>query len=52
MQKFNGKEKYNLQSKYEIRTKDGESLYYQGFPSFIMAFIKNIGNMYYFRVNF
>ena len=38
-------------SKYEIRTKDGESHYYQGFADFIMSFIKNLGNMYYFRVN-
>jgi len=39
-------------SKYEIRTKDGQSHYIQGFCEFATFFIKNLGNMYYFRINF
>lgn len=38
-------------SKYEIRTKDGESHYIQGFWRFVLFFLKNLGFMYYFRVN-
>jgi len=39
-------------SKFEIRTKDGESHYLHSFGEFILFFFRNLGNMYYFRVNF
>jgi hypothetical protein len=39
-------------SKFEVRTKDGESHYLQGFWRFISFMWRNKGNMYYFRVNF
>jgi hypothetical protein len=39
-------------SKYEVRTKDGQSHYIHGFWEFIFFILKHKGNMYYFRVNF
>ena len=39
-------------SRFEIRTKDGESHYLYGFGEFVLFFFRNLGNMYYFRVNF
>ena len=41
-----------MQTRYEIRTKDGESHYINGTIKFIKFFISNIRNMYYFRINF
>jgi hypothetical protein len=41
-----------MSSKYEIRTKDGESHYFRRFVAFISFLMRNLGNMYYFRVNF
>ena len=39
-------------NRFEIRTKDGKSHYIQGFGEFILFFFRNLGNMYYFRVDF
>lgn len=38
-------------TKYEVRTKDGVSHYIDSFISFVTFMTKNIGNMYYFRIN-